>query len=88
MGAGQAAAAAPVGAKRRPDDPATLNLGTICGRLGFTVSAGFLADTLHVKPAAAHGVEKMYSESQFALICSQLRSHVGAMAELYAGEMA
>jgi putative phage-type endonuclease len=72
----------------RADEPATLNLGTICGRLGFTVNAAFLADTLHIQPARVDKVAKLYRESQFALICRQLQSHVGAMAELYAGEPA
>jgi hypothetical protein len=34
-----------------PAEPATLSLGTICGRLGFTVSGDFLRDTLHIAPA-------------------------------------
>lgn len=68
--------------------PATLKLGTICDRLGFTVSAAFLADTLHVKPAKVDGRASLFTESQFRLICSQLMSHCGAMAELYAGEVA
>lgn len=84
MGAGQAAAAAPAGG----DEPATLKLGTICDRLGFTVSAAFLADTLHIRPAKAEGASKLYTESQFTLICRQLQSHVSAMAELYAAETA
>ncbi|HOW49897.1 MAG TPA: YqaJ viral recombinase family protein [Rubrivivax sp.] len=77
MGAGQAAAAAPAG------EPATLKLGTICDRLGFVISAQFLADVLHIKPARSEGAAKLYTERQFALICGQLRSHVSAMAELY-----
>lgn len=82
MGAGQPAAAGPVG------EPATLKLGTICDRLGFIVSAAFLADVLHIKPARSEGASKLYTERQFGLICRQLVSHVGAMAELYAGEPA
>lgn len=72
----------------RADEPATLNLGTICSRLGFTVSAAFLADTLHIQPARVEKAARLYRESQFALICAQLQSHVSAMAELYAGEPA
>lgn len=83
MGAGQAAAAAP--AVARADEPATLKLGDICGRLGFTVNAAFLADTLHVRPARTDGRAALFTESQFATICAQLVSHVSAMAELYAG---
>lgn len=72
----------------RVDEPATLNLGTICGRLGFTVSAQFLADVLHIQPARTDKASKLYTETQFAAICRQIISHVGAMAELYAGEPA
>lgn len=72
----------------RADEPATLNLGAICGRLGFTVSAVFLADTLHIQPARTDKASKLYTESQFAAICRQLISHVGAMAELYGEEVA
>lgn len=72
----------------RADEPATLNLGAICGRLGFTVSAQFLADVLHVQPARTDKASKLYTERQFAVICGQLVSHVSAMAELYAGEPA
>lgn len=73
----------------RADEPATLTLGVICERLGVTVRAEFLADTLHVKPAATpiKGCG-LYTETQFATICRQLVSHVSAMAELYAGETA
>jgi predicted phage-related endonuclease len=72
----------------RADEPATLKLGDICGRLGFIVRGDFLADTLHVKPARTERGIGYYSESQFVVICHQLRSHVAAMVELYAGEPA
>ena len=84
MGAGQAATAAPV-----RDEPATLTLGMICERLQFTVRADFLADVLHVSPAKVEGKRPgTYTESQFALICSQLRSHISAMGELYGQDKA
>ena len=85
MGAGQAAAAAPAGVR---DEPATLKLGDICGRLGFIVRGDFVADVLHVKPARVERAVGLYTERQFATICSQLQSHISAMAELYAGEPA
>ncbi len=65
------------------NEPATLKLGVICERLGFTMTAAFLADTLHIKPARADGAAKLYTESQYQTICRQLISHIGAMAELY-----
>lgn len=70
----------------RADEPATLKLGTICGRLGFTMTAAFLSDTLHIKPARADGAAKLYTESQYQTICRQLISHIGAMAELCTDE--
>ena len=70
----------------KADEPATLNLGTICSRLGFTVSAAFLSDTLHVAPAKTDKRATLFTESQFRTICRQLQSHVSAMAELYAPE--
>ncbi|HRG71412.1 MAG TPA: YqaJ viral recombinase family protein [Thauera aminoaromatica] len=65
------------------NEPATLKLGVICERLGFTMTAAFLADTLHIKPARADGAAELYTESQYQTICRQLISHIGAMAELY-----
>ena len=70
-------------AKPPADEPATLKLGVICERLGFTVSAAFLADALHIKPAKAEGASKLYTETQYQQVCRQLIAHVGAMAELY-----
>lgn len=81
----QAVSAPTAAAAPRADEPATLNLGTICGRLGFTVSAQFLADVLHVLPARAEKAGRYYTDRQFGVICQQLQSHVSAMAELYAG---
>jgi predicted phage-related endonuclease len=76
----------PEPAASRADEPATLKLGDICARLLFIVPGDFLADTLHVKPARTERGIGYYTESQYALICRQLISHVGAMAELYAPE--
>lgn len=72
----------------RQDEPATLKLGTICGRLGITMTADFLQAVLHVKPSRVEGAARLYTESQYLLICRQLQSHVAAMAEMYAGEPA
>ena len=89
--AAPAATPAPAAAAPAPlaNEPATLKLGDICARLGFTVTAAFVGDTLHIKPAQAVGNRPgLYTASQFARICEQLVSHVSAMAELYAGETA
>jgi predicted phage-related endonuclease len=72
------AAAAPVPTTPAPrvDEPATLKLGEICGRLGFTMTGAFVADTLHVSPARVDGASKLYRESDFGRICNALRDHV------------
>ena len=72
----------------RADEPATLKLGVICERLGVTLTAAFLSDTLHIAPAKTDGRAVLFRESQFPVICRQLQSHISAMAELYAGEVA
>ncbi len=64
-------------------EPATLKLGVICERLGFNVSAAFLADVLHVRAADTPGRAVLYRESQWPVICAQLQAHISAMAELY-----
>lgn len=66
------------------EEPATLNLGAICARLGFTVSAQFVQEVLHVAPASVEKASKLYTERQYQLICRQLIAHVGATAELHA----
>jgi hypothetical protein len=71
---------------QRTDDPATLKLGVICERLGFTVTAAFLSDVLHIQHAATDKRAMLYRESQWPLICWQLQAHVGAMSELYTAE--
>ena len=68
------------------DEPATLKLGTICDRLGFTVRADFLADVLHVRHSATDKAAKLYRESDWPVICRQLVAHVSAMSELYSSE--
>ena len=65
-------------------EPATLKLGTICERLGFTVSAAFMGDVLHIRAAETSGRAVLYRESQWPVIIQQLQAHIGAMGELYA----
>jgi hypothetical protein len=49
------------------------------------VSAAFVTDSLHIKPAGLSPRKTpLYTESQFQTICRQLQSHASAMAELYA----
>ena len=68
-------AAAPAPALRA-DEPATLKLSTICDRLGFTMTAAFVFDTLGIKPAKAEGAAKLYRESDFGRICAALQQHI------------
>lgn len=78
--------AAPVAAVR-PIHPAaqafrneapTLKLGTICERLGFTVSAAFLAE-LGFDAYTDKGA-RLYRESQFGDICNALNRHIDQVA--------
>ena len=82
---------APIVPAPRADEPATLKLGDISARLdpdgGLVLRGAFLADRLHITPKRTERGVGYYTESQFALICRQLVSHIGAMAELYAGEV-
>lgn len=79
-----AAAFAPVrssGTVRRAPaaEPATLKLGTICDRLGFTVGAEFLEGlgfTAHKDRSA-----RLYREGDFKAICAAIREHVLAVEE-------
>jgi predicted phage-related endonuclease len=61
------------------DEPATLKLGTICERLGFTMTAAFVAETLQLKPARIEGSARLYRESDFARICHALQNHIGSV---------
>jgi putative phage-type endonuclease len=70
---------------RAPLSPAAaaahLKLGTICERLGFTVSAKFVSDVLGVKPACTDGRAILYLESQWPAICRNLKMHIDTVAE-------
>jgi Sec-independent protein translocase protein TatA len=60
----------------RADEPTTLKLGVICERLGITMTAAFVADTLGIKPARVEGAAKLYRESDFGRICAALQQHI------------
>jgi hypothetical protein len=70
------------------DEPATLKLGTICERLGITMTAEFVGEILNVKPAKVAGSACLYTEAQYQRICNALISHTRGAAVLYAGETA
>lgn len=75
MGAGQAADAAPaLGASRGVSELPTMTLGQINARLGFTVTADFLASLgfeAHKDKSA-----RLYRPSQFGAICARISGHV------------
>jgi putative phage-type endonuclease len=66
------------------DEPATLRLGAVCDRLGFTMTSSFIADTLHIKPAKVEGAAKLYRESDFGRICAALQLHISNLTEAIA----
>jgi predicted phage-related endonuclease len=57
-------------------EPATLRLGMICDRLGFTLPAVFIADKLGIHPVRTEGAAKMYRPSDFGRICAALQDHI------------
>jgi putative phage-type endonuclease len=63
---------------------ATLNLGAICARLGFTVTAAFMSEQLRIQPAAVDKSARLYRESQWPLICAALTRHIAHVCELQA----
>lgn len=68
----------------KADEPATLNLGVICDRLGFTMTAAFVADVLGIKPARVAGASKLYRASDFGRICDALQRHIAHASEAIA----
>jgi hypothetical protein len=80
MGAGQAAAAAAA-----VDEPATIKLGDICARLGFTMTAAFVGGTLGVQPAKSDGRAMLYRESDFTAICDRLQDLINRVHFVHRG---
>lgn len=72
----------------RADEPATLKLGTICERLGFTMTAAFVGDTLGIRSARSEGTAKLYRESDFSRICAALQAHIERVHALARDEVA
>ena len=61
------------------DEPPTLKLGVVCERLGFNVTADFLASlgiAAHVERSA-----KLYRESDFPRICAAMVAHIQRVAQ-------
>jgi putative phage-type endonuclease len=62
-------------------DGAMIKLGQIGERLGFTLTADFLA-ALGFAPAATEKAAKLYREADFPAICAALVAHINKVAEL------
>lgn len=66
----------------QPEDTgATMRLGQICERLGFTVTAEFLF-SLGFEPSAIEKNAKLYKARLFPLICRALVQHIQSVAEI------
>jgi len=61
------------------DSVSTIKLGEICARLGFTVTADFLAG-LGISPVAIEKNAKLYDANKFPTICRLISDHVMAQA--------
>lgn len=57
----------------------TMKLGDICARLGFTVTADFLAG-LGVHPVKTEKTAKLYDAAKFSTVCRLISDHVLALA--------
>lgn len=57
-------------------EPATLKLGTIGERLGFTLTEAFVSEVLGIKPSGKDKRAVLYRESDFPRICDALSRHV------------
>lgn len=82
MRAGPAVHISPAAAKpAAPSTPPSLSLGAIGDRLGFGVTAAFLA-TLGFEPAARVKNSVLFHDSDFGAICRALIEHIETVAEL------
>lgn len=71
---------APYVLEPQPDNGATIRLGQIGERLGFSLTADFMA-SLGFHPVATDKAAKLYRESDFPNICWALMRHVQAVAQ-------
>jgi putative phage-type endonuclease len=78
--------AAPLLAAKIAAATPSLKLGTISDRLGFTVTAEFLA-RLGFQPAAIDKNAKLFHEADFARMCSALTGHIQRVRSQYPSTM-
>lgn len=57
-------------------EPANLKLGTICERLGFTLTSSFISDALGIHPSATEKNAKLYKASDYDRIRTALIAHI------------
>lgn len=67
------------------DTGATMKLGEICTRLGFTVTADFLS-SIGFQPAGTERAAKLYRAAAFPLICAALVRHINAVVAVIDGQ--
>lgn len=58
------------------EEPAILKLGTICERLGFTLTSSFISDALGIHPSATEKNAKLYKASDYDRIRTALIAHI------------
>lgn len=58
------------------EEPATLKLGTICERLGFTLTSSFISDALGIHPSSTDKNAKLYKASDYDRIRTALIAHI------------
>jgi hypothetical protein len=76
--------AAPVQAPAAADpagEEATLNIGHMCARLGFQITAPFVIETLKLPPRSTERRAQLYYPSDFIIICDALVSHISLVRE-------
>lgn len=72
MGLGQAADAAAAGVDTRPP----IKLGDVCARLGFTITAAFVTDTLGIQPVGKDKAAVLFAAADYSRICDALVDHI------------
>jgi putative phage-type endonuclease len=64
--------------EKEPETVATMRLGQICQRLGFTLTADFV-EQIGFAPVATDKTAKLYRESDFPRICVALVRHINTV---------
>lgn len=62
--------------ERAADTRPTIKLGDICERLGFTVTASFVTETLGIKSVGTDKRAVLFAAADFGRICDALIHHI------------